>query len=79
MEVRGQRSPLPVSLLYSQPSVLNGGLTLNLELIRLARVSGWLRSFSDPTVLGLEMSAGMASFSVGDGNTNSVPHAPVAD
>lgn len=41
--------------------------------------SGWLRSFKDPAVLGLQMSASVASFYVGDGNTNSVPYAHVVD
>ena len=41
--------------------------------------SGWLRSFRDPAVLGLQMSAAVAGFYVGDGNTNSVPHARVVD
>lgn len=39
----------------------------------------WMRSFRDPTVLGLQMSTAMASFYVGDGNTESVPHARAAD
>lgn len=67
----GQRSEVTIACLPPSLSALLFELGSHTE--------HWLRSFRDSTVLGLEMSTAMASFYVGDGNTNSVPHARVAD